>query len=53
MVLGGPLIVPISPNDDRAVIYGIVSFGRKCGEADYPTVFTRVSQFLPWIKSFL
>ena len=50
---GGPLIVPRSSNDRSAVIYGIVSFGGKCGEAKKPPVFARVSKFIPWIKTFL
>ena len=51
---GGPLIIPGSSSDaadDTAVIFGIVSFGGKCG--DFPTVFSRVSKFLPWIQNFL
>ena len=50
---GGPLVVPRSSIDDTAIIYGITSFGNHCAEPKYPTVFTRVTEFLPWIKTFL
>ena len=50
---GGPLVVPRSSTDDTAVVYGIAGFVKKCGHPNYPTVFMRVSKYLPWIKSFL
>ena len=50
---GGPLVVPRSPTDDTAIIYGIASFVNHCAEPKYPTVFARVSEFLPWIQTFL
>ena len=50
---GGPLVVPRSSTDDTAVVYGITSFGKKCGHPNYPDVFMRVSRYLPWIQSFL
>ena len=50
---GGPLVVPRSPTDDTAIVYGIASFVNHCAEPKYPTVFARVSEFLPWIQTFL
>ena len=50
---GGPLVVPRSSTDDTAIIYGIASFVHHCAEPKYPTVFARVTEFLPWIKTFL
>jgi len=45
---GGPLIVPRS--DGRAEVLGVVSWGIGCGVAGRPGVYSRVSQFVPWIK---
>ena len=50
---GGPLVVPRSSTDDTAIVYGITSFGKLCAEPNYPSVFARVTEFLPWIKTFL
>lgn len=45
---GGPLIVR-RPTDFRWTLAGIVSNGVKCGEPYLPGVYTRVSEFMPWI----
>lgn len=45
---GGPLILKI---EGRWTQIGIVSFGNKCGEPGYPGVYTRVSEFIDWIKN--
>uniref|UniRef100_A0A336MTC0 CSON006469 protein n=1 Tax=Culicoides sonorensis TaxID=179676 RepID=A0A336MTC0_CULSO len=44
---GGPLMMEI---DSRWTQLGIVSFGNKCGEPSYPGVYTRISEYLDWIK---
>ncbi|XP_018403554.1 PREDICTED: proclotting enzyme-like [Cyphomyrmex costatus] len=44
---GGPLMLRI---ENRWTQIGIVSFGHKCGEPGYPGVYTRVSEYLNWIK---
>ncbi|KAI2666733.1 Tryptase [Labeo rohita] len=31
---------------------GIVSFGEECADPIFPTVFSRVSQYQDWIKSY-
>ena len=46
---GGPLVV--WRGDGRAEVVGIVSWGIGCGVAGRPGVYTRVSQFVPWIES--
>ncbi|XP_055131667.1 urokinase-type plasminogen activator isoform X1 [Symphalangus syndactylus] len=45
---GGPLICSIR---GRMTLTGIVSWGRGCALKDKPGVYTRVSHFLPWIRS--
>ncbi|VDP45885.1 unnamed protein product [Schistosoma mattheei] len=32
------------------IVSGIISFGYGCGKAGYPGVYTRVSDYVPWIK---
>ena len=47
---GGPIVVA---KDNSAVIYGISSYIRGACGTGYGAVFTRVSSFLPWIKSHM
>lgn len=46
---GGPLMV----NDGQWTQVGIVSWGIGCGKGQYPGVYTRVSNFIPWITKNL
>ncbi|XP_053976002.1 chymotrypsin-2-like [Hylaeus volcanicus] len=40
---GGPLMV-------RGKLAGLVSFSRNCADVVYPSVYTRISAYLDWIK---
>ncbi|XP_053692969.1 proclotting enzyme-like [Sabethes cyaneus] len=44
---GGPLMVQL-PNK-RWVSVGIVSWGIRCGEANHPGIYTRVSSYVRWV----
>ena len=46
---GGPLACP-SGNGNVYVLQGVISWGYDCGAANAPGVYTRVSQFVPWIQ---
>ena len=48
---GGPLVVPRNFSDDSAIIYGVVSFGYGCAQADAPGVYSRVANYVGWIQS--
>ena len=44
---GGPLICNSNGNP---VLVGVVSWGKGCGEQQYPGVYTRVTPILDWIQ---
>lgn len=46
---GGPLMLRDQVRG-RWMQIGIVSFGNKCSEPGYPGVYTRISEYLNWIK---
>ena len=46
---GGPLVV--WRRRKPAVLVGIVSHGRGCGEKYYPGIYTKVSSFVDWIEN--
>ncbi|KAK9758840.1 Trypsin [Popillia japonica] len=47
---GGPLTV--TKEDNQCIFYtvGITSFGRMCALENTPAIYTRVSEFIPWIE---
>ncbi|KAH8857977.1 Serine protease 30 [Schistosoma japonicum] len=47
---GGPLMCKINK---QWIVTGIISFGYGCGKAGYPGVYTRVSDYIPWIKGIV
>ncbi|ESO00958.1 hypothetical protein HELRODRAFT_157319 [Helobdella robusta] len=46
---GGPL-VHYNEQEDRWIVFGIVSNGYGCARSRYPGIYTRVSSFIPWIE---
>ena len=45
---GGPFICN---NDGKAIIAGVVSWGRDCALPNYPGVYSRTTHVLNWIKA--
>ncbi|XP_015261434.1 PREDICTED: transmembrane protease serine 7 [Gekko japonicus] len=49
---GGPLSCR-SKGDGKWFLIGIVSWGYGCGRANFPGVYTRVSNFATWIRKYV
>lgn len=49
---GGPLMISTS-NHGQTMIIGIVSTGIGCGRPYLPGIYTRISEFIPWINSII
>ncbi|XP_036447014.1 complement factor I-like isoform X6 [Colossoma macropomum] len=45
---GGPLVCKDASG--LSYVWGIVSWGEKCGEAGYPGVYTKVAHYFEWIR---
>ncbi|XP_068619542.1 venom serine protease Bi-VSP-like isoform X2 [Battus philenor] len=53
---GGPLMQPIWDSKKFVTHFyqiGVVSYGKKCAEAGFPGVYTRVTVFVPWLEKTL
>ncbi|KAF5300481.1 hypothetical protein FQA39_LY02280 [Lamprigera yunnana] len=46
---GGPL--QCASTDGKWILAGITSFGSGCAKPGFPDVYTRLSYYIPWIKS--
>ena len=46
---GGPLNCPVIPGR-LYELCGVVSWGARCAEKEYPGVYTRVSKYVDWIN---
>ena len=45
---------PLTYNDaGQAILVGVVSRGYGCAKKNYPGIYTRVTEVLPWIKDEL
>jgi len=46
---GGPLVY-YDRDEQRWLLIGVVSTGYGCARAGFPGIYTKVSQFVPWIE---
>ena len=49
---GGPLM-GVEPSTNRIYLAGVVSWGVGCGREDLPGVYAKVSNYVPWIQSYI
>ncbi|RZC38819.1 serine protease easter-like, partial [Asbolus verrucosus] len=48
---GGPLMSTTKNDSAQWYIEGVVSFGAKCGTEGWPGIYTRVSEYVDWIRN--
>eukprot|EP00002_Diphylleia_rotans_P038865 TRINITY_DN8894_c0_g1_i1.p1 TRINITY_DN8894_c0_g1~~TRINITY_DN8894_c0_g1_i1.p1 ORF type:complete len:238 (+),score=35.40 TRINITY_DN8894_c0_g1_i1:298-1011(+) len=46
---GGPLFLQLN----SSTVFGVVSFGINCGDADYPGVYTNVAKMIEWMHTII
>ncbi|XP_067847685.1 complement factor I [Heptranchias perlo] len=46
---GGPLVC--SDERNEAYVWGVVSWGKQCGTAEFPGVYTEVSHYFEWLSN--
>merc|ERR1719436_123990 len=46
---GGPLVCEDDNEPGKYVLHGATSWGKGCAQADYPGVWARITEVLPWI----
>ncbi|CAH1107306.1 unnamed protein product [Psylliodes chrysocephalus] len=49
---GGPLMKKIH-NTDQIMVIGVVSTGRGCGRPNLPGIYTRLSDYIPWMDHII
>ncbi|KAF2884868.1 hypothetical protein ILUMI_21287 [Ignelater luminosus] len=50
---GGPLLAQNEKNRCIFHIVGITSFGKGCGGPNLPAIYTRISEYVPWIENII
>ncbi|XP_059056601.1 serine protease Hayan-like [Achroia grisella] len=50
---GGPLQIKSLKINCMYVVIGVTSFGKACGQAGEPGIYTRVSKYVPWIEDIV
>lgn len=50
---GGPLMVNANEDNKKSVVIGLVSTGIGCARPYLPGIYTRVSEYIPWIREVI
>ncbi|KAJ8969697.1 hypothetical protein NQ317_004130 [Molorchus minor] len=50
---GGPLMVSSEKQNNQMMVVGVVSTGIGCARPYLPGIYTRVSEYIPWIRQIL
>ncbi|KAJ8943777.1 hypothetical protein NQ314_009656 [Rhamnusium bicolor] len=50
---GGPLMVSTDEPTDQMMVVGVVSTGIGCARPHLPGIYTRVSEYIPWIQQII
>ncbi|KAJ8922188.1 hypothetical protein NQ315_004123 [Exocentrus adspersus] len=50
---GGPLMVKTEGQSNQLMVVGVVSTGIGCARPQLPGIYTRVSEYIPWIKEVI